>query len=51
MYVAHRVEMSRTQLVEMGYDKDEVYNLPTSDATIINMEKLARFIKTIIIVL
>ena len=43
LYVAHRVEMSRTQLVEMGYDKDEVYNLPTSDATIINMEKLARF--------
>ena len=43
LYVAHRVEMSRTQLVEMGYDKDDVYNLPTSDATIINMEKLARF--------
>ena len=43
MYVAHRVEVSRTELVEMGYDKEDVYNLPTSDATIMNMEKLARF--------
>jgi len=43
LYVAHRVQLSRTELIEMGYDKEEVYNLPTSDATIINMEKLARF--------
>ena len=42
-YVGHRVQLTRTQLVEMGYDKDEVYNLPTSDSTILNTEKLARF--------
>ena len=27
----------------MGYNKEEVYNLPTSDSTIVNTEKLARF--------
>ena len=42
-YVGHRVQLTRTQLVQMGYDKDEVYNLPTSDSTILNTEKLARF--------
>jgi len=42
-YVGHRVQLTRTQLVEMGYDKEEVYNLPTADATILNTEKLARF--------
>jgi hypothetical protein len=42
-YVAHRVQLTRTQLIEMGYNKEEVYNLPTSDSTILNTEKLARF--------
>ena len=42
-YVAHRVQLTRTQLIEMGYSKEEVYNLPTSDSTILNTEKLARF--------
>ena len=43
IYVGHRVLLTRTQLIEMGYNKEEVYNLPTSDSTILNMEKLARF--------
>ena len=43
IYVGHRVLLTRTQLIEMGYNKEEVYNLPTSDSTIVNMEKLARF--------
>ena len=42
-YVAHRVQLTRTQLIEMGYSKEEVYNLPTSDSTILNTENLARF--------
>ena len=43
IYVGHRVLLTRTQLIEMGYNKEEVYNLPTSDSTIVNTEKLARF--------
>jgi hypothetical protein len=31
-FVCHRVSMTRTQLVEMGYDKDMVYDLPTGDS-------------------
>ena len=31
-FVCHRVNMTRTELVEMGYDRDLVYNLPTGDA-------------------
>ena len=33
-YVAHRVYMTRSELVSMGFDKDEVYNLPASDSSI-----------------
>ena len=43
IYVGHRVLLTSTQLIEMGYNKEEVYNLPTSDSTIVNTEKLARF--------
>ena len=43
IYVGHRVQLTRTQLIEMGYNKEEVYNLPSSDSTIVNTEKLARF--------
>jgi len=42
-YVAHRVEMTRSQLVSMGYDKEEVEGLPASDSSVLNTEKLARF--------
>ena len=42
-YVAHRVYMTRSELVTMGYDKDEVYNLPSSDSSILNTERMARF--------
>ena len=31
-FVCHRTYMTRTQLVEMGYDQDVVYNLPTGDS-------------------
>ena len=31
-FVCHRVNMTRTELVEMGYDRDLVYSLPTGDA-------------------
>ena len=31
-FVCHRVNMTRTELVEMGYDKGIVYNLPTGDS-------------------
>ena len=42
-YVAHRVYMTRSELVSMGFDKDEVYNLPASDSSILNTERMARF--------
>ena len=31
-FVCHRVSMTRTLLVEMGYDKDMVYDLPTGNS-------------------
>ena len=31
-FVCHRTYMTRTQLVEMGYDQDVVYKLPTGDS-------------------
>jgi len=42
-YVAHRVEMTRSELISMGYDKEEVEGLPASDSSVLNTEKLARF--------
>ena len=31
-FVCHRVSLTRTELIEMGYDADTVYNLPTGDS-------------------
>jgi len=42
-FVAHRVQMTRSELISMGYDKDDVDNLPTSDASTLNTERLARY--------
>tara|TARA_R110000796_G_scaffold1801_2_gene7349 strand:- start:385 stop:2604 length:2220 start_codon:yes stop_codon:yes gene_type:complete len=42
-FVAHRVYLTRSELVSMGFDKDEVYNLPASDSSILNTERMARF--------
>jgi len=41
-FVAHRLSKTRSDLIEMGYDYDEVYNLPTSDDLTLNTEKLQR---------
>ncbi len=42
-FVAHRVYMTRSELVSMGYDKDDVAGLASSDSSILNTERLARF--------
>ena len=42
-FVSHRVYLTRSELVSMGFDKDEVYNLPSSDSSILNTERMARF--------
>lgn len=42
-FVSHRVQMTRSELVSMGYDKEDVESLPTADASILNTERLARY--------
>ena len=42
MFVSHKVLMSRSDLVAMGYDEDEVAKLPTSDEDIYNTEEIVR---------
>ncbi|BAQ88236.1 portal protein [uncultured Mediterranean phage uvMED] len=42
-FVAHRVQMTRSELISMGYDKEDVDSLPTSDASTLNTERLARY--------
>ena len=42
-FVSHRVQMTRSQLISMGYDKEDVESLPTSDASTLNTERLARY--------
>ena len=41
-FVAHKVLMTRSDLVAMGYDEEEVKNLPTSDEDIYNTEDIVR---------
>jgi|TARA_R100000482_G_scaffold124181_1_gene76146 hypothetical protein len=41
-FVCHKVLMSRSDLVAMGYDEEEVKNLPTSDEDIYNTEDMVR---------
>ena len=42
-FVAHRVQMTRSELISMGYDKEDVDSLPASDASTLNTERLARY--------
>ena len=42
-FVAHRVQMTRSELISMGYDKEDVDSLPSSDASTLNTERLARY--------
>jgi len=41
-FVCHRVNKTRTELVEMGYDKDLVESLPTGDGDFYTDDKMAR---------
>ena len=41
-FVSHKVLMSRSDLVAMGYDEEEVKNLPRSDEDIYNTEDIVR---------
>ena len=41
-FVAHRVMKTRSQLIEMGFDRDVVENLPTSNNILLNDERLTR---------
>jgi len=41
-FVSHKVLMTRSDLVAMGYDEEEVKNLPTSDEDIYNTEDIVR---------
>jgi hypothetical protein len=41
-FVSHKVLMTRSDLVAMGYDEDEVANLPRSDEDIYNTEDIVR---------
>ena len=41
-FVSHKVLMSRSDLVAMGYDEEEVDNLPTSEEDIYNTEEIVR---------
>ena len=42
-FVAHKVLKTRSKLIEMGYDKEIVENLPTTNAILLNDERLTRY--------
>jgi len=42
-FVAHKVLKTRSELIEMGYDKEVVENLPTTNAILLNDERLTRY--------
>jgi hypothetical protein len=42
-FVAHRVLKSRSDLIQMGFDRDVVDDLPTQNTVTMNDERLARF--------
>ena len=42
-FVAHRTTKTRTELIQMGYDKDIIATLPHSQEIIFNSEKLTRY--------
>jgi hypothetical protein len=41
-FVAHRVMKTRSDLIEMGFDREVVENLPTSNNILLNNERLTR---------
>jgi len=42
-FVAHKVLKTRSELIEMGFDKEVVENLPTTNAILLNDERLTRY--------
>ena len=42
-FVAHRVLKTRSDLIQMGFDRDIVDDLPTQNTVTMNDERLARF--------
>ena len=42
-FVAHRTTKTRTELIQMGYDKEIIATLPHSQEIIFNSEKLTRY--------
>ena len=42
-FVAHRTTKTRTELIQMGYDKEIIASLPHSQEIIFNSEKLTRY--------
>jgi len=42
-FVAHRVAKTRSELIEMGFDREVVENLPTTNNIILNNERLTRY--------
>jgi len=42
-FVAHRVLKTRSDLIQMGFDKDVVENLPTQNSVTMNEERLTRY--------
>ena len=42
-FVAHRTTVTRTQLIEAGFDHDKVYSLPSDSQDKYNEEKITRF--------
>lgn len=42
-FMAHRKLMTRTELVEMGFDKDQVYSLPAYNSLDFTEERIARY--------
>ncbi len=42
-FVAHRTTVTRTQLVEAGFDSDKVYSLPADSQDRYNEEKITRY--------
>ena len=42
-FVAHRVSKTRSELIEMGFDREVVENLPTTNNIILNNERLTRY--------
>ena len=42
-FVAHKVLKTRSELIEMGFDRDIVEDLPTSNTVLLNDERLTRY--------